>query len=144
MSAAKGSETRRTPRRAFVRPIGVLRKGEFGLAQGLQLSEGGFLFSCDFAMVQGNQFLVTLLLPGASSIVARAEIIYQKKDRANGVQYGARFSSLEIHQRRAIRNYVTAKTQEEAEAEAEANTGDFEDKSEMTMFQPSKRPRLPS
>lgn len=64
--------------------------------------------------------MISLVMPDGGSVVVRAEVIYEKPGKRHGSpQYGVRFQSLHIPQRRQIRNYVAAKTQKEAEAELE-------------------------
>jgi hypothetical protein len=121
----KGIEGRRTPRRAFVHPVGILVGGRYLLEQALQLSEGGMLISAADKLDVAKQVVVTLVMPGAGYVVARGEIIYGKPAEKGQTHYGVKFASLHLNQRRAIRNYVTAKTQKEAEAEAEGDEGDL-------------------
>jgi hypothetical protein len=119
VTSRAGIESRRTPRRVFTRPIGILCDGEFQLGEALQLSEGGLLFrSAEYVYSTGFSVVITLNMPDGQGVVATGEIIYQLK-APTGPQYGIRFSELDLQQRRAIRNYVSAKTQAEAEAEAQ-------------------------
>lgn len=118
---AKGVETtRRTPRRVYSRPVGLLRHGEFCLVQALQLSEGGLLFHSPLQFAVGEAIVLSIIVPGGSSVVVRAEIIYVKPAQPASLgqlQYGVKFAPLTLPLRRLIRIYVTAKTQAEAEAE---------------------------
>jgi len=115
-----GVESRRTPRRVYQRPIGILCQGAYFLAQAHQLSEGGLLFSSDRIFTAGDLIVISLVMPDGGSVVVRAEVIYERPGkRGSPPQYGVRFQSLHIPQRRQIRNYVAAKTQKEAEAELE-------------------------
>lgn len=115
-----GIESRRTPRRVYMRSIGVLWNGQYMVTQGLQISEGGMLFRTNVSLPIKSQVVISLVLPGGGDvIVTRGEIIYERPGPAEGRQYGVRFKNLALNLRRLIRNYVTAKTQAEAEAEAE-------------------------
>ena len=114
----KGAEARRTPRRVFLRAIGLLRHGEYILVQALQLSEGGMLFQSPVQFAVGDAIVLSLIIPGGSSIVVRGEVIYSKPGQGPiEPQYGVKFAPLALQPRRLIRIYVTAKTQAEAEAE---------------------------
>lgn len=115
----KGSEARRTPRRVYNRAIGVLYNGQYNITQGLQISEGGMLFRSNQPIPTKGQIVVSVVLPGGAVIVSRGEVIYERSDADGFRQFGVRFKDLPIQQRRVIRNYVTAKTQAEAEEEAE-------------------------
>ena len=120
----KGSEARRTPRRVYFRPIGVLVHGKYGVQQALQLSEGGMLFQTRQNLEVGNLIVATLILPNGGCVVSRGEIIYLKPAQGSSFhQYGVKFPSLPIQLRRLIRNYVTAKTEEEAVKELGEDTG---------------------
>jgi hypothetical protein len=107
----------------FNRPMGVLRLGKYDVYQGLQLSEGGFVFETKTAMKVGDPILVSLVLPALISVVARAQVLYISKATESTIQYGAKFTSLQINQRRSIRNYVTAKTEKEAAEEVDDGSG---------------------
>lgn len=115
----EGIESRRTPRRVYMRAIGVLWNGQYTVTQGLQISEGGILFRSEFSLPVKSQIVISLVLPGGDVIVTRGEVIYERPDSGSARQIGVRFKSLALNLRRLIRNYVTAKTQAEAEAEAE-------------------------
>jgi hypothetical protein len=114
---AKGRiESRRAPRRIYKRPIGILCRGKYFLAQGLQVSESGMLFASEYLYDVKASIVVTLHMPDAKTVVARGEIVYQSKT-PTGIQYGVKFRELDLQLRRIVRNYVSAKTQAEAAAE---------------------------
>jgi hypothetical protein len=118
------TDQRRTPRRVYVRPIGVLCLGQYEVQQALQLSESGVLFQSSHKFEVKDQVVASLVLPGDGVVVARGEITSERSE-ANGNlhQYGIKFVPLPLHLRRWIRNYVAAKTQEEAEAEDSGDIG---------------------
>jgi hypothetical protein len=121
-STAQGSgsrESRKTPRRIFVHPMGVLSAGNYGLVRSLQLSEGGLLFETPDPFQIHDGIVVSFLLPDGHGVVARGEVIYSKPGRGGRIEYGVKFAALSLKLRRMIRLYVTAKTQAEAEAEDE-------------------------
>jgi hypothetical protein len=112
------ADQKRTPRRVYLRPIGVLCHGEYEVLQALQLSESGIIFQSPEKFKVKDQVVTSLVLPGDGVVVARGEIINERpEDSGKLSQYGVKFVPLPLHLRRWIRNYVAAKTQEEAEAE---------------------------
>lgn len=118
MNGQPGSiTTRRTPRRTFEHPMGILRHGSYDVMQAVQLSEGGMLFRSEEQFQTKEQIVVTLLMPGGGSVVTRGEIIYGGPASSGGYQFGVRFPSLAVSERRLIRSYVAAKTEAEAERE---------------------------
>jgi hypothetical protein len=122
LESKPGIAARRTPRRVFNRPIGILYHGEYTPVRAWQISEGGLLFSSPQKLVIHTSIVLTVLVPGAPGIVARGELIYQKPQPGNKIgdpQFGVKFENLPLHLRRVIRNYVSAKTQAEAEMEAD-------------------------
>lgn len=112
-----GPESRRTPRRVYSRPIGVLNRGVYQVARGHQLSEGGMLISTTESLKVHERVVVTLVMPGGDNVVARGEIIYMNPGEGGRPHYGVKFTELPLPTRRLIRNYVAAKTQAEAESE---------------------------
>ncbi len=83
----------------------------------MQLSEGGLLFLSDSRFSNGESIVATVLLPGGVGILFQGEIIYGRPGPNGTFQYGVKFKTVAIHHKRMIRNYVSAKTQREAEAE---------------------------
>ena len=118
-SKKSGIDARRTPRRVFNRAIGILQGGQYAIQQALQLSEGGMLFMSDFVFAKDAHIVATLVLPGGDTLVVRGQILYSKPAGRSKLQYGVRFDGVGIQHKRMIRNYVSAKTQAEAELENE-------------------------
>jgi hypothetical protein len=111
---------RRTPRRVFTHPIGVLCRGIFEVVQAEQLSEGGvgFLAAADGQYLPKANVVISMILPGGAMVVTRGVILEPNIDSKHG-RVAVKFSEMSLQLKRRIRNYVAAKTQEEAEAEAE-------------------------
>ena len=109
----------RAPRRVYDRPLGLLFKGVYFVCQGLEISEGGLLVGVDLALAKGEWVLISLLLPSGSAVVVRGEILYRKPLAEKGVlpQFGLKFLGISVADRRAIRDYVSAKTRSEADLE---------------------------
>jgi hypothetical protein len=118
-SIAPESRTR-APRRAYGRPMGLLFKGAYFVCLGVQVSETGMLVAIDLAMTKGECALLTLILPGGGSVVTRGEVVnFRSKGDSGLPEFGFKFTEIKISDRRQIRNYVSAKTRLEAEAESE-------------------------
>ena len=115
---AKGSAARRTPRRVFHRVIGVLMDGEYSPVQALQISEGGLLFRATREFQMQCSIVLSLIIPGGRGIVVRGSVIYEVK-AGQSADFGVKFDALPIPTKRLIRNYVSAKTQAEAELESD-------------------------
>jgi hypothetical protein len=111
---------RRTPRRMFQHPIGVMYHGKYAVLEAHQLSEGGLLFSSPEPLTVHDFILATLIMPCGQHVIIRGELVYEIKAGRGPFKYGVKFAELPLAQRRAIRNYVGAKTRAEAEAEAKA------------------------
>lgn len=132
--------SRRTPRRLYRRPVGILVGGRYEVPFGIQLSEGGLLidtvdasgrerFTADELGV-GQRLTVTMILPTGSSMVLRGSVIYHEDSgsarpsgranannvaaSANGTAIAIKFDSVPLTQRREIRNYVSSKPVNEA------------------------------
>lgn len=113
-----GRRNRRTPRRVFSRPIGVLHQGEYEVVQASQLSEGGIGFISSKQLAHDALVVISLVMPGGGVVVGRGQIV-QSRSQGDAFNYGVKFIAMSLPLRRMIRNYVTAKTQAEAEMEAE-------------------------
>ena len=96
--------------------MGVLYRGVFFVAQGLQISESGLLVALDIAFTIGDLALATLILPDGDSVVARCAVVHFGSERRTGLpEYGLSFVNIEITQRRHIRKFVSSQTRREAD-----------------------------
>jgi hypothetical protein len=115
-----GISNRRSPRRVFDSPVGVLHNGKYRLRLATHLSEGGMMVILDDSYKVKDLVLMTILLPAGGHAIVRAELLYSA-DLPDGKKgFGMRFQGLQLAQRRLIRNYISAKTQAEAELENRA------------------------
>lgn len=119
------SSQRRTPRRVYRRPMGILVAGHYEVVEGRSLSEGGVSFlrqgptatTARFAyeeFVKGVRINISLILPSGAVIILRGEVVYQNSDKS-GSSVGVKFDEVPLQQRREIRAYVSAKQVGEAE-----------------------------
>ena len=116
-SQANRSHLDRSPRRVFNRAVGLLRDGHFELAQALQISESGMALVTPHTLAVNARLVVTLVIPGGEGIVLRAHVVAERDPIGTMRTYGIQFLTLDLHERRMIRAYVSAKTQAEAEDE---------------------------
>ena len=112
-----GLQSRRSPRRAFNRAIGLLRGGVYELGEAIQISESGLSFVTETRLQAEDRCVVTLVIPGGGCLVLRGSVITESAKIGRMNSYGIEFRALDLHQRRMIRSYVSAKTQAEAELE---------------------------
>ena len=93
--------------------------GKYEICESLVLSENGILFvlASSTTVEIGALLLCTLIMPNGVSLILKAKVVYQKK--VNGqIQVGAGFLNIDPVGRRKVRNYVAAKTVEEANNDA--------------------------
>ncbi len=112
-----GLLSRRSPRRAFNRAIGLLHGGVYELAEAIQISESGLSFVIEAQFQVEDHCVVTLVIPGGGCLVLRGSVITERAKIGRMNSYGIEFHALDLHQRRMIRSYVSAKTQAESELE---------------------------
>lgn len=116
---------RRTPRRLYRRPMGLLVAGHYEVFEGRTLSEGGVSLQLHAKgeknpkmkpeeLPPGSHVAVTLILPSGSSFILRGEVVYHNDETA-GHLVGIKFESVPLQQRREIRNYVSSKQAGEAD-----------------------------
>ena len=116
-SAAHDLNSSRSPRRVFSRAIGLLRDGTFALAQGIQISESGMALVTPLPLAVDSRLVVTFVIPGGNGLVLRAHVVSERDPVGKMRSYAIQFHALDLHERRMIRSYVSAKTQAEAEQE---------------------------
>ncbi len=119
MSELRGILARKSPRRQFVREMGILYSGQYMICMAAQISEGGVLAMIPEDLILPKLIVVSILMPGGGYAISRAEILYQQGKMGQNIPNGVKFQGLPLQQRRMIRNYVAAKTQVEAEKEAQ-------------------------
>lgn len=131
---AEKKHIRRSPRRAYPHPIGVMAAGPilagtYRVCKGVQISETGLLFTCtkldpksseEFARwVPVNcRVCVSLMIPGGRSIVIRGTVVRHDKSAQRGVgsqvvqgltTVAVHFDVLGTNEKRLVRNFVSNK-----------------------------------
>ncbi len=70
----------------------------------------------DADIAPGTAVVASVFIPGGGFALVQAQVLYCV-DGEGGKAYGLKFESVPLAQKRFIRNYVSAKTQKEAEEE---------------------------
>lgn len=120
---------RRTPRRLYRRPVGVLVGGRYEVLEGRGLSEDGALIAIGDArhlgmtprlplelLPVGTQVSISLLLPTGASLVIRGRVAHHEGDVGSGHLVEIKFDAVPLHERREIRKYVSSKQVGEADS----------------------------
>ena len=100
-----GKDRRQFPRRIFLHGIGILYRGEYLLALGSEIGEGGISFQIGYALDLGQQLVVTFCLPGFRFLSLRVEIKNRKK-HGSEMLYGCSYVDISFEIRRKIRSFV--------------------------------------
>ena len=98
---------RRTPRRSFLRPIGILVAGQYFVVEGLEVSEAGVRLHAPLPLPVGQKVVVSLTLLNGKIIVVPAESRERKSDSNDGSFVS--FVGISIADRRLIRSYVSSR-----------------------------------
>jgi c-di-GMP-binding flagellar brake protein YcgR len=110
---ASEKERRRFPRRFFKRKVGVLSQGVYQNAIGVEIGEGGMMFSIDKEISEQAKVLVNFRVPNHGFVVVVANV--RNTRHTEGLfQYGVQFDDLDFQNRRRIRDYIAEKTEDEA------------------------------
>lgn len=104
--AAENLGRRRSPRRDFESPIGVLSAGKYGIERCYEVGEGGMTISTRRPLKKDAQIVITFFVQN-QPIVVRAKVrsVLPAKGKAANV-YGVEFSNLDFAFKRVIRNFV--------------------------------------
>lgn len=100
-----GKDRRQFPRRDFFQGVGVLYRGEYLIAKGVEIGEGGISFQLGFVLDLNQQLVVTFRLPGYRFLSLRVEVKNSKKT-AGEMQYGCAYVDVSFEVRRKIRSFV--------------------------------------
>lgn len=107
---------RRYPRRVFFGFVGVLINGHYIITESTSLGEGGMSFLSNSVLEHGTFLVVTFKIPGDAMMSVRGEIRNSRRSKAKDTQkliYGLQFLPLQIGEKRRIRTYVSARSEDE-------------------------------
>lgn len=103
-----GLQNRKFPRRAFVKPVGVLLQGKYIITTTSQIGEGGINFDSDYALLPDQEVVVTFQVPGAGFLCLRT-VIKNIKPIQNGLNnYGGSFTDISVDNKRLLRGYISS------------------------------------
>ena len=104
-------DQRRYPRRAYTHEVGVLCKGVYSIARGLDLGEGGLSFSSELVFSQGMKMVLSFQVPMGSFLIVRAQVVRLQKDPDSQLMmHGCSFLNIKFEHKREIRSFVSART----------------------------------
>lgn len=107
---------RKYPRRVFHGFVGLLINGHYLITESTSLGEGGMSFLSNSIIEHGTFLVATFKIPGEGMLSVRGEIRNSRKSKPNDTQkliYGVKFIPLPIGERRRIRTYVSARSEDE-------------------------------
>jgi hypothetical protein len=107
---------RKYPRRVFYGFVGVLINGHYFITESTSMGEGGMSFLSNSVLDHGSFLVVTFKIPGDAMISLKGEIKNSRKSKPKDTQkliYGVQFVPLEIGEKRRIRTYVSARSEDE-------------------------------
>lgn len=107
---------RKYPRRVFYGFAGLLINGHYFISESTSMGEGGMSFLSNSIIEPGTFLVVTFKIPGDAMITVRGEVRNSRKSKPKDTQkliYGVQFMPLEIGQKRRIRTYVSARSEDE-------------------------------
>ncbi|MGE3974972.1 MAG: PilZ domain-containing protein [Bdellovibrionales bacterium] len=113
---------RKYPRRKYIKPIGILVHGEYSTGYCEEIGEGGLLLNITTPLKKDETVILSLTMPQNEITIVRAIIRYvsQKGQTADGrpnFQAGFQFHTLGFKFKKKIRDYIAAKSEQEAMAD---------------------------
>ncbi len=109
--------SRKSPRRQFMRQVGVLLSGSYLMARAWQISEGGMLVTGLGHIEPGQQLVLTFTIPGYPCVVVRAVVRYQVEKKVAGEPaYGLQFLNLSFEYKRNVRHFIASRFDSEKES----------------------------
>ncbi len=114
MSQRVESFKRKFPRRNFFRAVGCLCAGEYFVGSGVEIGEGGIAFNLGHDFTLGQEVVISFQIPGGSFVCVRAELKNSAESQIPGhFTVGCLFQNLKFEQKREIRSFVSARSEEE-------------------------------
>jgi hypothetical protein len=114
--------TRRYPRRIFTESVGCLYRGQYQIVQARQLGQKGMMFENAQDIAAGDYVVVSFVISRKHYLILRAEARYVKEDQEGTVLVGFEFTDIKAKDKRTIREYISAKTEAEAQTEKQARS----------------------
>lgn len=108
----KGFFRRQYPRRFCTRPVGVLCRGKYFMAETVEMGEGGMALASDQVFTVGHQMVINLQIPNGDFVSLRATVRSARKDKGRCV-HGLSFENIQFHHKRQIRSFVSSRSDSE-------------------------------
>jgi hypothetical protein len=113
ISAQELQYKRKFPRRRFKRAVGYLLSGDYFLAEGDEIGEGGMSLILEQEISIERELVLSFQLPGGSFVCVRAEV-RNCWPMVNGrYSIGCLFKNMKFDRKREIRAYVSARPESE-------------------------------
>jgi hypothetical protein len=110
IAMGSSNQRRKYPRREFLRKIGVLHIGEYSIADGVQIGEGGLTFESSIQIQEGDVIVLSFQVPGSLFIAVTAEALSSEKQKSNLYRTSCSFKNIQFENKRMIRTFVSART----------------------------------
>lgn len=101
---------RKYPRRELHKSIGVLSRGNFFIAQSVELGEGGMSLKSEMILNDSSLVILCFQVPGEGFVSVRAKVCSTQKEETGMVIHGLSFENLTFSGKREIRAFVSART----------------------------------
>ncbi len=114
--AFAGQYKRKYPRRVFYGSVGILIHGHYFVSECTTLSEGGLSFLHETPLAPEACLVLTFKIPDNAMLSVRGEIKNSRKNKTPGGKsliFGIQFLPLPIGEKRRIRAYVSARSEDE-------------------------------
>ncbi|MCB0394421.1 MAG: PilZ domain-containing protein [Bdellovibrionales bacterium] len=109
---------RRYPRRQFKHKVGVLYRGHYLVGDAWEIGEGGIRFSTDHKLEAESVVVLSFLVSTEVYVITKGQLRYQSPPKEDGrITFGFQFLDIAFDKKRAIRDYIAAKTEAEAARE---------------------------
>lgn len=105
----EGQSRRKYPRRAFLRSIGVLHAGQYSMAKGHEIGEGGLAFLMNESLQVDALLVLNFQIPNGEFVSTICEIKSVRPAAGGQFIHGCLFRSIKFEFKREIRTYVSAR-----------------------------------
>ena len=113
MEEVSAQVRRRYPRRKFRRGVGVLVAGQYMMATGAEIGEGGLSFRVSKPIRNGVLVVLNFQVPEGEFVSVRAEVRNAGTSQNGEILYGCAFENLKFERKREIRTFVTNRSEAE-------------------------------
>lgn len=97
-------------RRPYNRGIGVLYRGQYVVAEGIELGEGGLAFRSSEKYAEGDTIVLTFQIPNGSFVSTIPEVKTVGNEEDGKIKYGCFFKTIKFDHKREIRTFVSTRS----------------------------------